>query len=232
MTHAQTLYDAIKVGPATGGFTPGGLQTTDTRLIADDIHTAPGTAGSAITQFSLSLADVSGSPSAFTTRANVGFWLPDGVGGGPGSLLATSTFLFTLQPGGEGVFSTTLPDGLLTVPTGEVFWAGVSFTAASGGGTPVVNGQLNGITLGLFDPPTTVGSTTRTFFETATGYAPTTSNPAGDLSTGPNTRNFGWRFASGPAGPAVPEPSALAWLAASLPVGTWMLRKRRKHSDV
>ncbi len=219
-----TIYDAIHGSTATGGFTPSGLSVTggSTRMIADDIQTAPGSAGRSISQFSLSLGDTSGSPGSFNLQVNVGFWAANGTGGGPGTLLLQYSFSVSLTGGGSGIFTQTLPAGALIVPANGLFWVGASFM-----GTPdqAGNGQANGATFGLHDPPTSSGSTTRTYFETATGYFPSTSNPSGQLSTGPNTRNFGWRFQAAP----VPEPSTVAM---SLVGGAILLGAAWKRSSV
>lgn len=217
---AQSIYDAIHASAATGGFTIGGLSTTggSTRLVADDILTLAGSAGQPISQFRISLADASGSATAFTVTANTGFWMNNGPGGGPGTLLFQSSFPVTLQPGGSGIFTQSVAVGSLIVPANGTFWAGISFQ-----GTADVSGnvQANGMTVGLHDPPTTIGSTTRTFFETASAYFPATSSPSGDLSVGPGaTQNFGWQFT------AVPEPTTVGLLLAGAFIATRTARRR------
>jgi hypothetical protein len=194
------------------GYAGGGAATsggdTITKTVADDITTAPGTAGNAVDGFTFTVANFNAT--AVTARAIVEFWASDGAGGGPGTLLTGFIFNPITFAGGSVVqgFSFVPETPLFTVPANGTFWAGITFDN-NGGATGATAAQLNNLGQGIFAPPT-VGSSQDAFFQSNAGGTIPGSNPAGGFFFfgGNPVADFGWQFLS-PSPAAVPEPSPL-----------------------
>ena len=203
----------------------GGATSTITRLVADDIHFATGTAGQNITGFSFTVFNAD--TVSFSARPRVRFWLPDGTGGGPGTYYNSIGFSFspiTFVAGDNGFFTASFatPVAGFTVPAGEVFWAGMTFDNSTATATTA---NLNNLGQDLYNPPLLGSSTDMIFTTTAPGSFFNVSNPAGTLSNfgGSPFANIGWQFTT----TAVPEPSSMV-LAGIFGVGSLLRWRRRK----
>jgi hypothetical protein len=198
---------------------------TITALIADDIHADPASIGSTITNIEFGIRNFSGVN--WTVRPRVRFYLSDGASGGPGTLIAGQ--VYDLSPvlvatGTESVV-TFSPSGF-QVPSaatdGINFWAGITFDD-NNGTTGATIANLNSLGRPMYNPPTVGSSADRAFITAGVGdFA--FSNPPGSQfsSSGSVPYNFRWAFQV----QQVPEPSALALVAAGVVGGIYRHRRR------
>ncbi len=143
---------------AAGGATQQVLNTI-TRMAADDLNlvgTPPYSVnGFRFTVTNLNAVDVSASPL-------VRFYLPDGPGGGPGTLIAAFTYnpiVFSALSVGKVIKTSTK----FVLPSSSI-WAGIAFDN-NGGTTGATAAQLDNLALGIFSPPE-VGTSTDQYFVT------------------------------------------------------------------
>jgi hypothetical protein len=174
-----------------------------TTMLADDITTAPGSAGLGVNQLVFSVLNIN--TSATLARPLVRFYADDGAGGGPGTLLgAINLSPISFNPGVVSLIPYTSSSTLFNVPADGKFWAGLTFDD-NNGTTGATLAALNNLGEGIYNPPT-VGSSADVFFATTSAGSFAGSNPAGGLFNfgGTPVANFGWQFVS-----SVPEPSSL-----------------------
>jgi hypothetical protein len=208
---------------SNGGATTAAGNTL-TRLVADSIQTTSVGAPFSIDGFSFSVANQNAA--AVTARPRVRFYLTDGTGGAPGTLVGGFTFNpISFTASGVTVYSTTIAPLNFATATGA-FWAGITFddAVATTGATAA---QLNLLGQGIYGPPT-VGSSADSFFTTTAAGSFLGSNPAGTVTNfgGAPVANFGWKFTS-PS--PVPESGTLWMLLAGLPM-LGLAMRRRAHS--
>jgi hypothetical protein len=175
-----------------------------TSMLADDITTAPGSAGLGVTQFVFSVLNIN--TSATLARPLVRFYAADGASGGPGTFLVGINFNpISFTAGAVSLFQATSSTPLFNVPANGQFWAGLTFDD-NNGTTGATLAALNNLGEGIFNPPT-VGSSADLIFASTSAGSFAGSNPAGSLVTSPfggaPVANFAWRFVS------IPEPSPL-----------------------
>ena len=172
-----------------------------TRLVADDLTPTAGYGGLNVNTFTFSVANLGAG--TVTARPRVRFYLSDGAGGGPGTVVTGFTFNPISFPAGVGLYTATLA-GTMNLPL-TTFWAGITFDNNTGG-TGATAAQLNGLGQGIFDPPT-VGSSLDVFFITTAAGSFLANNPAGSFSNfnGAPVANFGWDFQVEQPVPAIPS---------------------------
>jgi len=174
---------------------------TITRLAADDITPAPGFGGLNVIQCTFSVGNVSGT--VVNARARVRYYLADGAGGGPGTVVAGFSFNPIAFPVGVTLYNFN-PGGGLILPL-TPFWAGMTFDNNTGA-TGATAAALNGLGQGLFDPPVVGSSADLVFLTTAAG-SHLNNNPAGNLGNlGANpVASLGWKFDIETPVPAIPS---------------------------
>jgi hypothetical protein len=190
-----------------------------TALIADDIHVDPETIGGSINQIEFALRNLSGA--TWTVRPRVRFYLSDGTGGGPGTLIPGQVYDLapvTVPAGTQSIVTMTATGFIVpaAVTNGANFWAGYSFDN-NDGTTGATLANLDSIGRPMYNPPTVGSSQDLAFITSGVGdFA--TNNPPGTLfSSGSIPYNFRWAFQVQP----VPEPTALALVGVTgLIVGT------------
>ena len=195
---AATLYDNVTnftgFGLSNGGAGATGAFFT-TRIVADNLTLAAGSAGQTISGFSFTATNFN--TVGVSARPHVIFYAVDGSGN-PGVRLTDFTFgafSFSASSGAILTFNPGTP--LFTVPATGSLWAGVYFDNS---GTTATEAQLNSLGQALYNPPT-IGSSSATYF-TSTGVGSNANNPAGSIiSPASGLGNFGWRLFS----PNVPD---------------------------
>jgi PEP-CTERM motif len=193
------------------GYEGGGAATTSfgltTAMFADDITPLVGTAGTAVTGLTFSVANFNAA--AVSAGVILTFYNMDGSGGGPGTLIGGLNFNPITFGAGPTVFTFNYNPGttIFTIPTTGSFWVGEQFVAAAGSSTTAA--QLNALGGGLFNPPS-VGESQDVFFQASSAGSVATNNPAGgfEFFNGNPVANFGFSF-TGTLPNAVPEPSSL-----------------------
>ncbi|HSW82225.1 MAG TPA: IPTL-CTERM sorting domain-containing protein [Usitatibacter sp.] len=159
---------------------------TITRVMADDLNLA-GTPPYSVNGFRMVITNLN----AVDVSASmlVRFWLPDGPGGGPGTLIAAFTYNpITFTAGVVGTIKTSTKFVLET----SSIWAGVGFDN-NGGTTGATAAQLDGLALGAFSPPA-IGTSADQYFITTAAGSFASDNPAGTLGNfgGAPPADFGW----------------------------------------
>jgi hypothetical protein len=89
-----------------------------TALIADDIHVNPATVGGAVSQIEFAIRNLSAA--GWTVRPRVRFYLSDGTGGGPGTLIPGQVYdlpTVTVAPGTESVVNFSPTGSLSRLPS-------------------------------------------------------------------------------------------------------------------
>jgi uncharacterized repeat protein (TIGR01451 family) len=172
---------------AAGGATQQFLNTI-TRLAADDLNLV-GTPPYQINGFRFTVTNQNAVD--VSARMLVRFYLPDGPGGGPGTLVAAPTYnpiVFTA--GRVGTIKTSTK---FVLPSSRI-WAGVAFDNASGT-TGATAAQLDNLAQGIFSPPD-LGTSTDQYFVTTAAGSFASDNPAGTLSNfgGAPPADFGWEI--------------------------------------
>ena len=172
---------------AAGGATQQVLNTI-TRMAADDLNLV-GTPPYAVNGFrftvtNLNAVNVSASPL-------VRFYLPDGPGGGPGTLIAAFSYnpiTFT-----AGVVGTIKTSTKFVLPSSTI-WAGIVFDN-NGGATGATAAQLDNLAQGIFSPAVLGTSTDRYFVTTGAGSF-ASDNPVGTITNfgGAPPADFGWEI--------------------------------------
>jgi len=224
---AQTIIYNNLTTFSGSGFTNGTatVQSGDdiTKLVADDINFAAGSAGAIVTQYSFTVANFNAT--AVSARPLVRFYNNNGTGGGPGTFLGGSNFNpISFNAGSVATFTAPLSTYFI-VPTTNSVWAAITFDD-NNGATGATATQLNGLGQGIFNPPT-VGSSQDAFFQSTAAGSFVSSNPAGSfLFFGGNpVANFGWRFSA-----ITPEPgSAALFVGMGLSGGLVFKRRKRSH---
>ena len=172
---------------AAGGATQQVLNTI-TRMAADDLNlvgTPPYSVnGFRFTVTNLNAVDVSASPL-------VRFYLPDGPGGGPGTLIAAFTYnpiTFT-----AGVVGTIKTSTKFVLPSSAI-WAGIVFDN-NGGATGATAAQLDNLAQGIFSPAV-VGTSADRYFVTTVAGSFASDNPVGTITNfgGAPPADFGWEI--------------------------------------
>lgn len=202
--------------------TPGGsaVQGTGTvlftKMICDDIKLV-GTPPFTIGRIRFNLANLNAT--ALSARPLIRFFLADGPGGAPGTLIDGGNFNPITIPAGS--VSTFFSSAFFDV-TSNNFWACVLFDNLAPS-TVTTAAQLNNFGMGIFNPAD-VGTSADLFFLTTTAPATgsfTTDNPVGSNVGfgGSPIANLGWEFVSastlGTIARANPNPttsgSTVAW---------------------
>ncbi len=173
-------------------FAPGGatlqFRNTITRMAADDLNLV-GTPPYSVNGFRFTVTNLNDVD--VSARVLVRFYLPDGPGGGPGTLIAAPTYnpiVFTA--GRVGTIKTTTK---LVLPSSQI-WAGIAFDN-NAGATGATAAQLDNLALGIFSPPVLGTSADRYFVTTAAGSF-ASDNPVGTLADfgGAPPADFGWEI--------------------------------------
>lgn len=203
---AATVTVYSNISNFTGYTVLNGLATnqagnTITKLIADDITPAPGFGGLNVIQATFSVGNTSGT--TINARARVRFYLADGAGGGPGTLVAGFSFNPIVFPAGVTLYNFA-PGGALVLPL-TPFWAGMTFDNNTGA-TGATAAGLNTLGQGMFDPPI-IGTSADLFFTTTAAGSHLNNNPAGSLgNAGANPiASLGWKFDIETPVPAIPS---------------------------
>ena len=188
----QAIY-ANLTNDAGGLVSNGGANssTQGTRILADDINFA----GTPPFKINLVLFSVTNSDaSSFTARPRIRFWKNDGVGGGPGTLVAAYSFAAVpFAAFSATTLSASLGSGF-TFPN-TAAWVGIFFDAPLGATATVDN--LNNLGQAVYDPPNVGTSADQYFVSSNAGFA--TNNPNGSIQSfgvggPPVSANFGWTF--------------------------------------
>jgi hypothetical protein len=227
LVQAQTVIYDNSVNFAGAAYPNGGteLQAGNqiTRLVADQILTTQTGAPFTITSFSFSVSNLNNT--IVGARPRVRFYLTDGVGGAPGTLITGYSFNpIQFAANGVNVFSATV-SGFTVNTTNGSFWAGLTFDDSTGA-TGATLAQMNNLGQGIYGPPV-VGSSPDSFFSTTAAGSFLVNNPVGTTSNfgGAPIANFGWKFSI--ASP-VPEPGALLMFMVGLPLLTAAALRRRR----
>ena len=172
---------------AAGGATQQVLNTI-TRLAADDLNLV-GTPPYSINGFRFTVTNLNAVD--VSARPLVRFYLPDGPGGGPGTLIAAFTYNPIVFTAGAWAPSRRAPRSFLQSSS---IWAGIAFDN-NGGTTGATAAQLDNLALGIFSPPDVGTSADRYFVTTAAGSF-ASDNPVGTISNfgGAPPADFGWEI--------------------------------------
>jgi MYXO-CTERM domain-containing protein len=169
---------------------------------------------------------------AVSARPILRFYLSNGAGGGPGTIIGGFTINpITFNAQSVQVRTVNLPAGLLTLnPTQGSIWAGITYDN-NNGATGATLAQMNNLGQGTFGPAS-VGSSVDDFFRTTAAGTFGSSNPAGGFLFfgGPPAANFGWSFTVAENIIPVPEPAPVAALGA-LALAALRTIRRRARSD-
>jgi hypothetical protein len=165
---------------AAGGATQQILNTI-TRLAADDLNLI-GTPPYSVNGFrfivtNLNAVDVS-------ARPLVRFYLPNGPGGGPGTLIESRTYNPTVFTAGR--VGTIKTSSTFVLRTSEI-WAGIAFDN-NGGATGATAAQLDNLAQAIFSPANLGTSTDQYFVTTAAGSFDSTIRSARSISAGRRRR--------------------------------------------
>jgi hypothetical protein len=175
-----------------------------TRLIADDVFFAPGFVGQSLTQITFAVVNTDPT-TAFTARPRLRFYVNDGAGGGPGTLINGFSFNpINFAPGTASAFFFNPAPGAVVVPATGAIWAGMTFDNL---GATATFAQLNELGQAFFDPPSVGSSTNNIFTTTGTGSFLASNPPGtiGPLPGGTPNANIFYKFEV----TAVPEPTSL-----------------------
>ena len=191
-----------------------GVDTT--RMVADDIAFAPGSAGMTINE--LSFSAVNFGSSATDARVRIGLWSDDGAGGGPGTYLFSAAFPVSLSA--YSVSINTLLALSVTVPADGNLWAGEWFDNFGTSATPTA---LDSLGVGIYNPPAFGSSLDLVLIADGPGFVEG-NNPAGSTSNfgGTPVANLGFAFN------AVPEPTSIA--LGMLGGLAWLQARRTRHA--
>lgn len=161
-----------------------------TRLVADDLTPAAGFAGLNVTLITFSVGNLNAT--TVTARPRVRFYLADGAGGGPGTVITGFSFNPIAFPAGASLYNFN-PGGAVALPLGT-FWAGMTFDNNTGA-TGATLAQLNNLGQAICDPPT-VGTSADVLFQTTAAGSFLANNPAGGfVGFGGNpVANVAWAF--------------------------------------
>ena len=172
---------------AAGGATQQFLNTI-TRLAADDLNLV-GTPPYSINGFRFTVTNLNAVD--VTARPLVRFYLPNGPGGGPGTLIEARTYNPTVFT--AGVVGTIKTSSQFVLRTSHI-WVGVVFDN-NGGTTGATAAQLDNLAQGIFSPPT-LGTSTDLYFVTTAAGSFASDNPVGTLTNfgGAPPANFGWEI--------------------------------------
>ena len=172
---------------AAGGATQQFFNTI-TRLAADDLNLV-GTPPYSVNGFrfmvtNLNAVDVS-------ARPLVRFYLPNGPGGGPGTLIEARTYnpiVFT-----AGVVGTIKTSSQFVLRSSQI-WAGIAFDN-NGGTTGATAAQLDNLAQGIFSPAD-LGTSADQYFVTTAAGSFASDNPVGTLANfgGAPPADFGWEI--------------------------------------
>ena len=172
---------------AAGGATQQVLNTI-TRMAADDLNLV-GTPPYSVNGFRFVVTNLNDVD--VTARPLVRFYLPNGPGGGPGTLIEARTYnpiAFT-----AGVVGTIKTSSTFVLRTSHI-WVGIAFDN-NGGTTGATAAQLDNLAQGIFSPPDLGTSTDRYFVTTAAGSIDS-DNPVGTITNfgGAPPADFGWEI--------------------------------------
>ena len=172
---------------AAGGATQQVLNTI-TRLAADDLNLV-GTPPYSVNGFRFIVTNLNDVD--VTARPLVRFYLPNGPGGGPGTLIESRTYNPTVFH--AGVVGTIKTSSTFVLRSSAI-WAGIAFDNNSGT-TGATAAQLDNLALGIFSPPELGTSTDRYFVTTAAGSFDS-DNPVGTITNfgGAPPADFGWEI--------------------------------------
>ena len=172
---------------AAGGATQQVFNTI-TRLAADDLNLV-GTPPYSVNGFRFIVTNLNDVD--VTARPLVRFYLPNGPGGGPGTLIESRTYNPTVFT--AGVVGTIKTSSTFVLRSSAI-WAGIAFDN-NGGTTGATAAQLDNLALGIFSPPDLGTSTDRYFVTTAAGSFDS-NNPAGTITNfgGAPPADFGWEI--------------------------------------
>ena len=179
---------------------PGQAGNTITRLLADDLTllNVLGAPPYTVTQYNLAIANT-GTTTVPLGRLRTRFWLADGAGGGPGTLItlisfspATGNTSIAIAPG-VTIFQSAQLGALNFNVTSRNIWAGVAFDD-NGGTSGATIADLNSLGMGVFDPVDR-GTSADLSFLTTTNGAFGSANPPGTISnTAGVVDRLGWEL--------------------------------------
>ena len=189
---ADAVYSNLKTFQnqsfAAGGAT---LQVfnTITRMAADDLNLV-GTPPYSVNGFRFTVTNLNSVD--VTARPLVRFYLPDGPGGGPGTLIEARTYNPTLFTAGR---VGTIKTSSTFVLQSSHIWVGLAFDDNSGT-TGATAAQLDNLAQGIFSPPDLGTSADQYFVTTAAADPFGSDNPVGTLTNfgGAPPADFGWEI--------------------------------------
>jgi hypothetical protein len=211
------VYTTLNDG-SNGDYTSGGTASQNSRIVADDISFAAGSAGAEVDHFTFTVFN--GNSTAASGSAQLVFYANDGPNGGPGTVLY-NIGVFPLPLGGNtsGTYTLTSSTGFFTIPADNSIWAGIYY---------LPNTTNNAFNFGqiVYGVPTVGSSTINIFQSTAAGS--TASDPAGAFATinSPDKFNLGWSFSAINFPDPVPEPSSVVLLGMTGMSGLGMYIRR------
>lgn len=177
---------------------------TITRLIADDLSVPAGQAlPYNLTGFRFNVANFN--TTSVSARPRIRFYLPNGAGGGPGTLINAFSFNPISFPAGSIQTFTVNPLPSALTITSQTIWTGITFDNNTGA-TEATATQMNNLGQGAFNP-VNLGSSADRFFRTTSAGSFASDNPAGGFLTlgGNPAANFGWELLSAPSTAAAVE---------------------------
>ena len=172
---------------AAGGATQQVLNTI-TRMAADDLELV-GTPPYSVNGFRFTVTNLNDVD--VSARMLVRFYLPNGPGGGPGTLLEARTYNPIVFH--AGVVGTIKTSSTFVLPSASI-WAGIAFDN-NGGATGATAAQLDNLAQGIFSPPE-LGTSADQYFVTTAAGSFASNNPVGTLTNfgGAPPADFGWEI--------------------------------------
>ncbi len=179
---------------------PGQAGNTITRLVADDLTlmNVIGAPPYNVVQYNIAIANI-GATTVPVGRFRTRFWLADGAGGGPGTLITLISFSpptgstsIDIAPG-ITIFQSAPLGALSFNVTSRNIWAGVSFDD-NGGTSGATVADLNNMGVAIADPVDR-GTSADLSFLTTTNGAFGASNPPGTIgNTAGVPDRLGWEI--------------------------------------
>lgn len=174
---------------------PADPSNTITRLLADDLRLLNATGRPPYPIDSYKFSILNSGPNSVSPRIRTRFWLADGPGGGPGTLITLISFTLNSPLAPNTITTiTTGPLGALafSIPSRNV-WAGFAFDNNQGNAALTV-ADLNALGAGIFTPVDIGSSQDLAFLTTNPGAFGSNNPPGATFNTAGVPDTYGWEL--------------------------------------